>query len=583
MAIQSSQPLSAPGGPQYMSTPGPGNPSDPGHQYQQSTQQSSSSNQASSFNLSSSYIPDYLESPILRQIAQQAQGMAAPIYQWGMEQFNKNQGNIDAMMRNALTYSSPQRIASEMGRAQAGVQQGAEAGRQSAIQDLQSYGIDPSSGRYAALDQASRVMSGAAAAGAGNQQREATTAQGFGMQNQALQSSLSNVATGYGAANAANQFLGTASQLKFPPLGQTAIGGSQATGESQSSGTSYGGQFGTYGGTFNPSKVIYNPNVPMVNTGSAMPSPHMQGGGEVGYNQSPSDGAKVDDVSANLTAGEFVIPKDVAEWKGQEFFYKLMAQARKMRATAGTENGTPASDAPEQPEQMTGYANGGMADGGAVTEGGNAPAVLAGDNPSAYARVYEGIPEGMRGCVFPPPGSGDVDFQCFDRGGPVRGYGIGYAEGGEVTKRGLDDPAVSQWLKPPEGANPADYLPGTGIPRGSFSKGFEQQYDLDARAKQDRDFQKESDARYGPRTQREWDRFNAENPSPLPLSLRQGEGRRTGYYPDEFQQPQRELPYDRRWLPHPYDSRYDRPPNPPQYINFGGQVVDIANSPDFLD
>src|SRR5436190_10180715 len=172
---------------------------------QASQQQSTQTSSGSGF--TSSYIPDYLESPILRSIAQQAQNMAPQVYQWGMNEYNKNQGNIDAMMRNAMTYASPQRIKASMGAAQAGVQQGAEAGRQGAIKDLQSYGVDPSSGRYASLDQASRVMSGAAAAGAGNQQREATVATGTGMQQAATGLSLQNEQTGYGAANAANQLL----------------------------------------------------------------------------------------------------------------------------------------------------------------------------------------------------------------------------------------------------------------------------------------------------------------------------------------------------------------------------------------
>ena len=292
-----------------------------------STQTTTSGSQNVSANLSNTYIPDYLESPILRQIAQYSAGMAPQIYQWGMDQFNKNQGNIDTMMRNALSYASPQRIASQMGQAQAGVMQGAEAGRQSAIQDLQSFGIDPSSGRYAALDQASRVMGGAAAAGAGNQARVATEAQGSAMQNQAMGLSLQNVNTGYGAANAANQFLSTGMQLKFPPLGQASVGGSQGTSGSTSTSDNWSQQ------------VNYGTN--------------RQEGGDIGYDESPSAGARVDDVPANLTAGEFVIPKDVAEWKGQEFFYKLMAQARKMRATAGSEGGM---DSDQNGSQPTGYA-----------------------------------------------------------------------------------------------------------------------------------------------------------------------------------------------------------------------------------
>src|SRR4029077_19627770 len=189
-----------------------------------------------------------LESPILRSIAQQAQGMAAPIYQWGMDQFNKNQGNIDMMMRNALMYASPQRIATAMGQTEAGVMQGAEAGRQNAIRDLQSFGIDPSSGRYAALDTANRVMSGATAAGAGNQQRMATEATGNALQQQALSSSLQNQQIGYGASNAMNQLLGTGMSLKFDPLGTASMGGGfSSTGGGFSSKQSVSGPAG-YGG-----------------------------------------------------------------------------------------------------------------------------------------------------------------------------------------------------------------------------------------------------------------------------------------------------------------------------------------------
>ena len=100
-----------------------------------SENQSAGQNTSVSTSQSSSgtYIPDYAESPILRSIALQAQQMAPQVYQWGMNQYNKNQGNIDSMMRNAMAYASPQRIAQEMGKTEAGVMQGAEAGRQNAI------------------------------------------------------------------------------------------------------------------------------------------------------------------------------------------------------------------------------------------------------------------------------------------------------------------------------------------------------------------------------------------------------------------------------------------------------------------
>jgi hypothetical protein len=52
-------------------------------------------------------------------------------------------------------------------------------------------------------------------------------------------------------------------------------------------------------------------------------------GGTVPVHASPSMGSSVDDVPAMLTANEFVIPKDVAMWKGHEFFAKAIDQARR--------------------------------------------------------------------------------------------------------------------------------------------------------------------------------------------------------------------------------------------------------------
>src|SRR5262245_32421062 len=193
---------------------------------------------------SDQYIPDYPQTPLLMAIAQDAFARSGQVYQWGMDQFNRNQGNIDSLMRDALSYASPQRIATDMGMAEAGVQQAAEKGRLSALRDLESYGIDPSSGRYAALDQANRVQAAASAAGAGNQQRMADEAAGNAMRNQAISSGLQNTQIGYEAAKAANALLGTASQLKYPPLATT----SQHTQVSHSQNKSHSEQYDPAGG-----------------------------------------------------------------------------------------------------------------------------------------------------------------------------------------------------------------------------------------------------------------------------------------------------------------------------------------------
>jgi hypothetical protein len=60
----------------------------------------------------------------------------------------------------------------------------------------------------------------------------------------------------------------------------------------------------------------------------------IQGGGQVPQEASPSQGQQTDDIQANVNANEFVVPKDVALWKGQEFFQKLIAQSRKARLSA---------------------------------------------------------------------------------------------------------------------------------------------------------------------------------------------------------------------------------------------------------
>jgi hypothetical protein len=59
-------------------------------------------------------------------------------------------------------------------------------------------------------------------------------------------------------------------------------------------------------------------------------------GGAVPVGASPSHGAVTDDVPAQVNAGEFVIPKDVTNWKGEEFFQNLINKSRdaKMKAPA---------------------------------------------------------------------------------------------------------------------------------------------------------------------------------------------------------------------------------------------------------
>jgi hypothetical protein len=58
----------------------------------------------------------------------------------------------------------------------------------------------------------------------------------------------------------------------------------------------------------------------------------MEEGGPVDEGMSPSGGAIPDDVPAQLTAGEFVIPREVVEWYGKQHFHKLIDKARSAQA-----------------------------------------------------------------------------------------------------------------------------------------------------------------------------------------------------------------------------------------------------------
>lgn len=54
-------------------------------------------------------------------------------------------------------------------------------------------------------------------------------------------------------------------------------------------------------------------------------------GGAVPVEASPSRGHVTDDVPARLNAGEFVVPRDTLQWKGEEFFQKLIQKSREGR------------------------------------------------------------------------------------------------------------------------------------------------------------------------------------------------------------------------------------------------------------
>lgn len=110
-------------------------------------------------------------------------------------------------------------------------------------------------------------------------------------------------------------------------------------GDSYSGGGDYGQS--AYSGVSDPGSDYYAGDYTQPSSDYDMGGAYA-GGGAIPQTMSPSGGAQVDDIPAQgpsgqplqMNANEFVIPQDVAQWKGQEFFQNLIAKSRKMRVTA---------------------------------------------------------------------------------------------------------------------------------------------------------------------------------------------------------------------------------------------------------
>lgn len=263
----------------------------------------------------------------------------------------------DKAVADANDYSSDARQQYEMGRASATVADQFEQARQNATRNLESYGIDPASTRYAALDLGTRVQQAAAQAGAANTARVQTEAMGRALRSEAI-----NVGRGYpgqiagtygtalqsgnSAANAA--LAGTASGAstmgtgtQWSGLGNQAVntwgntlnaGYNNALNAAQFNAQQSSGLGGLAGAVLGAAGNAGGFGALFANGGAV--DPEFTPGGNVPRTASPSGGRAVDDVDAKLTAGEFVIPKDVTSWYGEQHFQKLIEKARQSKPQA---------------------------------------------------------------------------------------------------------------------------------------------------------------------------------------------------------------------------------------------------------
>lgn len=167
----------------------------------------------------------------------------------------------DQYANEAGSYASNGRIQHEMGRAESGVMQAGDQAKNKSEQELQAFGVDPSSGRYQDLIRASNTADAAAAVGAGEQARRTTEMEGTrrreaaiamgqqlpGAAVNALNSTYQGIAgaensalglanTGVNLTTSPSKFYDPAMNLKYPPVGQTSQSRSQQGSQSGSVG-----------------------------------------------------------------------------------------------------------------------------------------------------------------------------------------------------------------------------------------------------------------------------------------------------------------------------------------------------------
>lgn len=244
------------------------------------------------------------------------------------------------------SYDSPERREQERGRAMADVSTQFDAQRRNALQRLESYGVDPSQTRNAALDLGTRVQQAASMAGAANASDRATEQTGRALRAEAINIGKglpSNVAASYGQSlQAGNSMVGNANQT-------TNTSGNATAGANSMLGTSIQG-FGQAGNTmtqgFNNQMAQYNANqqatTGMLSAAGGIAGMFMADGGDVPgrtaldvdgmFESQPGpidygegDGSGIDDqVPIQASKGEYIIPADVVRIKGEEFFDRIV-------------------------------------------------------------------------------------------------------------------------------------------------------------------------------------------------------------------------------------------------------------------
>lgn len=268
----------------------------------------------------------------------------------------------------AQDYGSEANVARLQGQAVANVNSANQAARSNSAAALASEGVDPASIHGQALDRQQSVMGAAQAANAGTQSAIQTQQQAFNMQNQANQlgmqvgqQGVAGAATGAGVLNQGQQSVNQTNQAGVNNL--TAANTYLNTGvNANKSGSDiatqdFGNQMQTYQaqqaqsaglmssiGSIAGAAMMFMENGGPVPQG-AIPTSYSVGGNVTSRGALPTSPipGSTDTKPALLTPGEFVIPKDVVDFKGQDFFHR---QIDSIRAAQNKRKAIPTNHAP---------------------------------------------------------------------------------------------------------------------------------------------------------------------------------------------------------------------------------------------
>jgi len=266
------------------------------------------------------------------------------------EQFNQAQSDRaryesifrpmeDAFAAEAQAYDTPERREQQRAKGIADVNTQFDAARRNSLQRLESYGVDPSQTRNAALDIGTRTAQAAAQVGAATQADNRVEDVGRALRSDAInmgRGALSNAAGFYGQAVGA----GSAGQ-------QGAYGATNTGAGALQSSLGFSGQaLQGYGQNASILGQGYGMQMDAYNAKNAQTAGLLQGiGGIAGAAMAMADGGQAhpmgmaidpkadvngpggpvdDEIPAMLSNGEYVIPSDVVRAKGEEFFDKLL-------------------------------------------------------------------------------------------------------------------------------------------------------------------------------------------------------------------------------------------------------------------